>query len=252
MQDDASPSLVVIIDELDRCRPDFALGTLEALKHFFRADRLHFVLVTNLEQLQSFVASKYGIGDRGAEYLQKYYDFVVHFERTELSGEMTDAGRHASKILKEILANGPTQETQEFVDWAVHCINAYQLTLRQAERVVTNLALANLDPAKKGFRPPFVVTFLATLKVMDAELYGEIKNSTLNFAKLKEFLDRGKWSERLQSKRLLNSIRYYSDPNVGDDDPDFRHFGSSMWNYGFHDRLQALPYLANVVLDQDR
>jgi len=40
---DKNNHLIIFIDELDRCRPDFSLGILETLKHFFRADRLHFV-----------------------------------------------------------------------------------------------------------------------------------------------------------------------------------------------------------------
>ena len=40
--------LVFIIDELDRCRPDYALSLLEVSKHFFQVQNVHFILGANL------------------------------------------------------------------------------------------------------------------------------------------------------------------------------------------------------------
>lgn len=41
--------LVVVVDELDRCRPDYALALLEVVKHFFSVPNVHFVLVLILK-----------------------------------------------------------------------------------------------------------------------------------------------------------------------------------------------------------
>lgn len=49
---EAPKKLVVVIDELDRCRPDFALTLLEIVKHFFAVPHVHFVLGVNLRELQ--------------------------------------------------------------------------------------------------------------------------------------------------------------------------------------------------------
>ena len=37
-------SLVFVVDELDRCRPDYALEVIEVIKHLFSVPRVHFVL----------------------------------------------------------------------------------------------------------------------------------------------------------------------------------------------------------------
>ncbi|MFO1491587.1 MAG: P-loop NTPase fold protein [Kiritimatiellia bacterium] len=47
--------LVVIVDELDRCRPDFALGLIERIKHLFSTDNVSFVLLANATQLQNYM-----------------------------------------------------------------------------------------------------------------------------------------------------------------------------------------------------
>ena len=53
-------SIVVIIDELDRCRPDYAVKTLETLKHFFDIPGFVFVLAIDECQLKSSVETLYG------------------------------------------------------------------------------------------------------------------------------------------------------------------------------------------------
>jgi len=52
--------LIFIIDELDRCRPTFALEILERVKHFFSVANVHFVLGAHLDQLRNSVIVAYG------------------------------------------------------------------------------------------------------------------------------------------------------------------------------------------------
>ncbi|MCM1441586.1 MAG: KAP family NTPase, partial [Roseburia sp.] len=58
-QETASP-IVIIIDELDRCRPDYAVKTLEVLKHFFDIPGFVFVLAIDEEQLKNSVETLFG------------------------------------------------------------------------------------------------------------------------------------------------------------------------------------------------
>lgn len=66
--------LLVIIDELDRCKPSFAVGLLEAIKHCCLSNNVIFLLATNNEQLKHTVRHFYGDGFDGAGYLNKFYD----------------------------------------------------------------------------------------------------------------------------------------------------------------------------------
>jgi predicted KAP-like P-loop ATPase len=60
LSEDQAKPLVFIIDELDRCRPLFALEILERIKHFFNVPNVHFVLGVHLVQLQNSVVVAYG------------------------------------------------------------------------------------------------------------------------------------------------------------------------------------------------
>ena len=65
--------LVFMIDELDRCRPTFALDVLEKIKHIFDVPGVFFVVALNKNALAKTIESVYGITD-GNEYLSKFFD----------------------------------------------------------------------------------------------------------------------------------------------------------------------------------
>lgn len=70
--------LVFIIDELDRCRPDFAIRLIERIKHFFDIPKIVFFLVMDKTQLSKVVCHNYGYDETvGEEYLDKFIDFWV-------------------------------------------------------------------------------------------------------------------------------------------------------------------------------
>lgn len=64
----------VFVDEIDRCRPNFAVELLEGLKHIFNIPGLCFVVSTNFEQLAHAMSAVYGLGFDGRGYLQRFFD----------------------------------------------------------------------------------------------------------------------------------------------------------------------------------
>jgi hypothetical protein len=65
--------LFVFIDELDRCRPDYAIRLLEGIKHLFDAQGICFVLSTNLRQLAAVAQAVYGHNFDGYRYLKRFF-----------------------------------------------------------------------------------------------------------------------------------------------------------------------------------
>ncbi len=70
-------TIVVFIDELDRCRPEFALRLLEQTKHFLTRDDVILVYSVDLEQLAELIRGFYGQGFDGYRYLEKFYDTII-------------------------------------------------------------------------------------------------------------------------------------------------------------------------------
>lgn len=55
--------MIIIIDEIDRCHPEYAIEFLETLKHFFDLENLYFILMMNENHLREKVKSKFGYID---------------------------------------------------------------------------------------------------------------------------------------------------------------------------------------------
>lgn len=70
----ASLPLFVFIDELDRCRPSYALKLLEEVKHIFGIPGVVYVISTNIDQLHNSVCAVYGSGFDGRGYLRRMFD----------------------------------------------------------------------------------------------------------------------------------------------------------------------------------
>lgn len=67
--------MVIFIDELDRCRPDYAVRMLERVKHFFDVNGIVFVIASDGKNLPAAVNSQYGSGINSEEYLRKFFDY---------------------------------------------------------------------------------------------------------------------------------------------------------------------------------
>jgi hypothetical protein len=71
---EAKLPLFIFIDELDRCRPSYAVKLLEEIKHIFGIEDVAYVVSTNLSQLQNSVRALYGSDFDGRGYLRRLFD----------------------------------------------------------------------------------------------------------------------------------------------------------------------------------
>lgn len=67
--------IYIFVDELDRCRPDYAVTLLEAIKHLFEVEGFVFVLFVDEDQLQRQTTQVYGEKLDGEPFLRKFIDY---------------------------------------------------------------------------------------------------------------------------------------------------------------------------------
>lgn len=67
--------ILIIVDELDRCKPSYAVELLEVVKHFFNHDDVIFLFGTNKQELEHTIKAMYGQGFNGYKYLNRFFDF---------------------------------------------------------------------------------------------------------------------------------------------------------------------------------
>lgn len=133
--------LVIVVDELDRCRPDYALSLLEIIKHFFNVGRVHFVLGVNLEELQNSVRARYGSGVDAAKYLQKFISLTAPLKGPKpRNGNFSSFTKHFDTVAIEL---GFSHSWQ--YDWVKDYLKIvshhYALNLREIEKLGTLLQI---------------------------------------------------------------------------------------------------------------
>lgn len=77
--------LVIILDELDRCRPDYAVNMLESIKHFFNNEKLIFIISTDLIQLNHTIKKFYGDQYNSDLYLQRFFDRIITLDTPNMN-----------------------------------------------------------------------------------------------------------------------------------------------------------------------
>ena len=84
-QSEIKSPVFVLIDELDRCRPSYAIELLEQVKHLFSINNFVFVLATDTKQLSSAIQGVYGSEFDGSQYLKRFIDRSYLFQETSRS-----------------------------------------------------------------------------------------------------------------------------------------------------------------------
>jgi predicted KAP-like P-loop ATPase len=131
--------VIFIIDELDRCKPKFALDLIESIKHLFSVPNITFVLVMNRDQLEEAVRSEYGSGVDAARYLQKFVSIWSSLPKPRANYQSVP------KIyLKNCLSRMGYQENrsqQTAIEVVEEIITYYDLSLHEIEQCLTNFAI---------------------------------------------------------------------------------------------------------------
>jgi len=128
--------LIIFVDELDRCRPTYAVEVLECIKHLFAVDGIVFVLAIDDEQMKSAIASTYGLRLDGEGYLRKFIDW--QFLLPEPSGRAYGEFLYDYFKMDEIPVIKKEGSSRSEVADAVDLLSCgFGMSLRQISHVLT-------------------------------------------------------------------------------------------------------------------
>lgn len=80
------PKVIVFVDELDRCRPDYAVSYLETIKHIFSIKGMVFVLAIDQEHLANSARALFGQSLNFAEYFRKFCHRIIALPKPNDAG----------------------------------------------------------------------------------------------------------------------------------------------------------------------
>ena len=180
--------LIVIIDELDRCRPPFALSIIERVKHMFSVESVCFVFATHLPQLEQIVQGTYGIdADQAHTYLEKFYHLRVMLPETKLRGGQR--ARYVSHLWDALGITFPDDSDDLAIKvFLTQLAEAHALSLRQLERIITNLVLVSASVGPRAVFIPELVVGLCVMRQLNPAMYEKARKKELTSPEVRDFL----------------------------------------------------------------
>ncbi|ETD81827.1 KAP family P-loop NTPase fold protein [Rhodobacter capsulatus] len=138
----AHKRVVVLIDELDRCHPDYAIAFLEAMKLVFNAEGFVFCLFVNADYLESLAQHRFGTKDAGERYLEKFVDIRLRLEATR--AVKAAATRQLTKALPLAIPFGESDafSVAHAAELAGKLVMQSNLSFRQIKRILDKVELA--------------------------------------------------------------------------------------------------------------
>lgn len=207
--------IVVFVDELDRCRPTYAIEMLEKVKHIFSVNGIVFVLVANSKQLCASLKKVYGGTFNAKEYLQKNIDIhlpmpsIKNYQSQSWVNEFYQTMQkhfgeaYVSKHIISYFASEGYRIPPFTINHHKEIINSLSAARKFSYRQMQKLHIESFLAWKADLQHPFCPV-LIYLRSLDNGLYEEIKSESV---RKDSFLERiGIDIAKLYKTRLLFCI----------------------------------------------
>lgn len=241
-----NPRAIILVDELDRCRPDYAIEYLETIKHIFDIRGLIFILAVDKHQLKSSAEALFGNGLKFDEYYRKFVHRNVFLPLPDKQG----LNRLVANYVDRFWSSGNVDGFKRFslfqvdrIENVEEMIAALALTPRQINEVFRIVGHAMALEKATGHTLPWAqcvgTAFMATLSVTHPLKYRAIGLHLFSIDDLGSLV-RELFTNDKQFRWWLNILvsGYWFDENELSDEEVFR----------MHQRLGAIAGDTNVEL----
>lgn len=208
--------LVFIIDELDRCRPNYAVELLENIKHLFHVTGVVFVLSIDKIQLGNAIRGVYGSDLIDAtEYLRRFIDIEYSLPEPDIKifvkylyeyFGFDEFFRGEQRLQYRELQH----DNSNFIGFATSLFTYERLTLRVQEKIFAHARLALTQFPANNYVVPSLFVLLIYCKFKHKDFYNNLKN------------------ENYTLQELINQVEEILPNNVNDDDTHMYLYTLSM------------------------
>lgn len=166
--------LVIFVDELDRCRPNFAVEFLERIKHIFAIPNIVFVLSIDKDVLCSAIKGFYGSEQIDAErYLRRFID--IEYNLPTVSRRNFIEQLYTQYGLSKYNQDSTLDNSGKSIIYAlVELLENPQLCLRDVEKYIIRLQLATTALNRKNINQA-TLAMLFYLHMFHKDIYQNIK-----------------------------------------------------------------------------
>lgn len=202
--------MFIIIDELDRCRPLYAIKLLEEVKHLFSIDGVVFIIATDTAQLAHSVKAIYGHDFEARRYLRRFFDQTFVFPEANRAAFINSLlERHGIDIVRTFYPTGEINPISHFVSWA----NAFKLSNRDIEQCMEMVSIFVASWEHDGVKidPVYMLLliwlFYAHNTVNDAPSAGNTNTVLSSWVQTYQYKARGQLKQPvLNGDRILGEL----------------------------------------------
>ena len=176
--------VVIVIDELDRCKPTTVITMLEEIKHFYNHDSLCFVFSADFGQLSNTIKKIYGENFDADLYMQRFFDAIFTLSSSD----------YEKYINEELLYSiGQTNISHELCKVAIGNVG---LSIRETNKFIKKIKTIEKEiydfdefyPEASAVKALFVPWALA-LKYSNSKEYRKLIDGELNITEIKDYVD---------------------------------------------------------------
>lgn len=178
--------MVIFIDELDRCKPTFAIEVLERIKHLFYTPYVVFVLAIDKRQLIESIKTVYGANLNSSGYLKRFIDI-------EYSLPKPDVKAYSKALYKKFeldayISNADNNVNREDAYYVLEnikqMVTSFGCTLRELEKCYSKIAYTFKITKRQDKLYPLQLSFLILLKIKEYALFKRFKDGKITVDKL--------------------------------------------------------------------
>lgn len=254
--------LVIVVDELDRCRPDYALEVLEVIKHFFAVPGVCFVLGVNLSALENSVKARYGSGIDSSAYLRKFIHTSLHLP-SEIGHHNSPKNAMLAYLDHQIAEMGVPIHIAESLNSHLRIVSRNnRVSIRDVGKILSSVSLLGGDIlANENKLPGWVNVTVALIvsKIVCPEIYPKLLNASVSTSDLEQYFDAtisrrskkidGEWNSKCDHSTWIqfNSWLFLSQngqlSNVSTE--DLKGFGQQFSLWGNLENPRSIPMSAH-------
>ena len=170
--------IVVFIDELDRCRPSYAVELLETAKHIFSVDHVVYVLAVNRSELAHSVKALYGDGFGATAYLRRFFDIDFRLPSPDREQFIQDLLASASipGFLDQVQDQFIRSRYQDSVHALMEFFRESVFTLRDVGQAIHRFGLVVSSLSGNELVLVRTLTVLLIIQTLDSTLYRRLAN----------------------------------------------------------------------------
>jgi|TARA_B110000211_G_scaffold207042_1_gene242551 hypothetical protein len=140
----------ILIDELDRCRPNYAIELLESVKHLFCLRNTVFIIATNRSEMEKSIQKVYGDGFKSDNYLSRFFDRSISIRAPSKEIYLKN-NEKLKNIVDSILEETYTRPIIDPVKFLGAAFKFHEIELREIDKILDQLSFLIPSLSNKRF-----------------------------------------------------------------------------------------------------